>query len=118
VTTTFPFTSPNNLPEITFIAGSNQELEFYVYTSGCAALDISGATITWGLAQFGNPTAILTKSGIISASPVNKFTVYLTHADTATLAAKKYIQQYEILDTSGSTANPSQGLVNITRTIF
>lgn len=115
MTTTFPFTSPNNLTEISFIAGSNQELAFNVYDSGSVAVNLSGGTVTWRLSQYGPvSTALVSKSGLLSGSPTNQFKVLLLPADTATLGGK-YIQQYTLVDSSGSTFIPSQGLVNITR---
>jgi hypothetical protein len=114
--TSFPLTSPNDLPEISFIAGSNQELSFNVYDSGSVAVNLSGGTVTWRLSSYGQGTALVSKSGLLSGSPTNQFKVLLVAADTTSLYGK-FIQQYSLVDTSGSSFRPSQGLINITRGI-
>ena len=114
--TTFPFASPYDLAEIGFIAGSNQTLVFNIYTSASEVVDISGATATWGLAVYGQGNTVFTKGGVISGSPTNQFKVFLDGTDTASLYGK-YIQQYSLVDTSGSIFRPSQGLVNVTRSL-
>jgi hypothetical protein len=107
----FPFLTAYDLPEIQFVAGNNQELVFYVYTSASALVNLSGATIGWNLSYFGQNESILAKTGV-SANASGYFTVYLDHADTEGLSGK-FIQQYTLLDTSGSIFRPSQGIVSI-----
>jgi hypothetical protein len=112
--TTFPYNTPNNLPELSFVAGNAQELSFVVYDSGSSLVDLSGATMTWYLARWGTATSVLTKAGTYSGSGI--FVVNLPGANTLTFDGK-YVQQYKITTTSGSTYRPSQGVVNITRAL-
>jgi hypothetical protein len=107
----FPFLTAYDLPEIQFIAGTSQELVFYVYTSASVPVNLSGAGVTWKMGYFGQNETILGKVGVTSGSQ-NYFTVYLHNADTDGLSGKM-IHQYDIVDTSGSTFRPSQGIINI-----
>lgn len=111
MSTTFPYNSPYDLAEFSMIAGSNQELTFAVYDEYGNAIDLSGATITWYLSYYGYSSAEVTKTAI-SGSATNNFVVYLDDSDTASLAGK-FVQQYKIVDTSGSTFKPSQGLITL-----
>ncbi len=110
----FPYTSPYNLEEFTINAGNSQELVFTVYNSASSLVDISGATITWYLGKIGDQNATVTKSGVPTGT--GQFTVYLTPADTLNLQGK-YVHQYRLVDSSGSTFRPSQGIINLNRAI-
>jgi hypothetical protein len=112
MSTTFVCQNVYDLPEISFIGGDTKTLNFYVYNSGSAAVDITSATISWNLAYYGMATSALTKSGSPSGSPVNHFTVELGYSDTYLLSGK-YIQQYTLTDLSGACFRPSQGIVYI-----
>jgi hypothetical protein len=116
MTNSYPFNTVYDLPEIQFIAGSDQELIFGVYTSASVPVDLSGATISWHMSYYGQPFAILSKTGYSSGSS-NYFSVYLTDTDTATLPEHKYTHQYTITDTSGSKFTPSQGIINLIQLI-
>jgi hypothetical protein len=107
-------TSPTTvtLPEIIFVAGTKQVLNFDIYTSGCIALDISSATCTWKLSRYGQSDSVLSKNGVVSGSPVNRFVVTLDSADTATLDGK-FIQQPKVTDLAGDSFIPSEGYVTI-----
>ena len=111
MSTTFPYNSPYDLAEFSMIAGTDQELTFAVYDEYGNAIDVSGATITWYLAYYGYAGANVTKTAV-SGSATNNFVVYLADTDTASLAGK-FVQQYKIVDSSGSTFRPSQGCLNI-----
>jgi len=111
VSTTFPFNSPYNLEAFQMNAGSNQELTFAVYDEYGNPLTLSGATITWYLSNYGSSVAVVTKTAV-AGSAVNNFVVYLDDADTSTLYGK-FVQQYSIVDTSGSVFRPSTGLIDI-----
>lgn len=113
---TFPYTSPYDLEEFTMIAGNSKEIVFNVYNSASSLVDLSGATITWFLSRIGDSNAIVTKSGVFSGSPIGQFTVNLTPSDTVTLQGK-YVHQYRLVDSSGSTFRPSQGIINLSRAI-
>lgn len=107
---TFPNSSFNDLESFEIIGGADQELIFNIYSSGCAILNINPGNVTWYLAPYGSSTAVVTKTGIYSGSPVNQFIVKLTGADSASLSGK-YVQSYQIIDSSGSILKPSQGTI-------
>lgn len=100
------------LPEIIFVGGTKQLLDFYVYTSGCIAVDLNGSTGTWKLSRYGQSDSVLSKSATITGSPVNKMTVTLDSADTASLEGK-FIQQPKITDLAGDSYIPSEGFITI-----
>lgn len=102
----------NDLPEFLMTAGEDQELIFNVYDSGCSVINLNSATITWKLAYYGQTTSVVTKGGNISGSPVNQFTVDLIPSDTVNLSGK-HVQQYTVVDFSGKTYKPSQGIIYI-----
>jgi hypothetical protein len=114
---TFPYTSPNNLNETSFRAGSQQELYFAVYDSDGNAVNVSGAmSRTWRLSYYGDSTAILSVDGTTgSATNIIKFVI--SGSSTASLEGK-FIQQYQITDSLGVPYIPSQGLVNISPKII
>jgi hypothetical protein len=101
-----------DLPETSFIAGDHKELNFTVYTSGCSLADLTDDTISWKLAPWGETTSVLTKAGVSGSPTSGVFKVTLLSADTYSLGGK-YIQQYSITTSSGSTFVPSRGVVNI-----
>ena len=112
MTTIFPFLSPNNLAEFLMYAGSDQELYFDVYTSASVAVNLSGASCDWKLASYGQTTTTVTKTAVIKTSPNNRIYVHLLPADTANLSGK-FLQQYHIIDSSGSTFIPGQGIITM-----
>ena len=109
---TYPFAPQNNINEFLMYAGDYQNLSFDVYTSACAVVSLNAASVVWELRPYGTTIPILTKTGIISASPVNRFHVYLDSTDSESLNGK-YTQTYYLTDSSGSTFRPTQGLVTI-----
>ncbi len=108
----FPNIVVNDLTEFSFNAGSDQTLTFNVFDSGSNAFSLAGATVTWKLAPYGQSTSILTKTGVLSGSPTNQFSVYLDYSDTSDLSGK-YAYQYTVVAVSGSYFNPSQGTMYI-----
>jgi hypothetical protein len=110
---TFNYDDLLNLNEISFIAGSDQELVFNVYTSACALVNLSGATIEWKLYRYANPNVtMLSKAGSLTGSPVNQFNVKIDGIDTSG-SQGKFIQIYSITDSSSSVVRPGFGIVNI-----
>ena len=109
--TTFPNSTIYDLPSFDMIAGSDQVLVFSVYTSGCVAQSLNGMTATWSLANYGSSVASIIKAQSLSGSS-NSFTVKLLGSETSG-SQGKFIQQYSLLDSSGSTMRPSQGIVSI-----
>lgn len=113
-TITQSMTSPTTvtLPEIIFIAGTKQILNFDIYTSGCIAVDLNSSTCTWKLSRYGQTSSVLTKSAVVSGSPINRMVVTLESSDTLSLDGK-YIQQPKITDLAGDSYIPSEGYVTI-----
>lgn len=108
---TFPFLSVDDLTEYAFIGGTSQDLWFDVYTSASVAVNLSGATCSWELYHYGQPTPALTKVGTVLSSPSNRFLVHLDASDTSG-SAGKFKQRSITLDSSGSTFK-SQGIITI-----
>jgi len=103
--------SINELADIQFIAGTEQELTFLIYTSASATKNITASTCTWEMARYGSGNSILTKTAVVSGSPINGMVVTLTTADTESLSGK-FIHQPVITD--GDTSyRPSQGIIQI-----
>lgn len=102
----------NSLLETSFIAGTDFTMTFTVYAeNGITPLDLGGATITWKLCPYGQPSYVaLSLSGTITG--INTFTVAIPHASTISLSGK-YIQQPLITDFSGQTFRPAQGTIVI-----
>jgi hypothetical protein len=109
MTNTFPNTTINTLTEFSMIAGSTQDLFFNIYNSGSALVDLTGATIKWRLAPYGQPTTILEIDAINSGSPLGQFKVSISGSNTASLSGK-YTGQYSMTDISGSVFK-QQGLI-------
>lgn len=112
MSTTFPYTSPNNLDELSFIGGSFQELTFNIYDDSGNAVNLSGATLSWTLSYYSDPATVPVTKTPVSGSSTNQKRVNLAGADTLALSGK-FIQQFRIIDSSGSSFIPSQGVVNI-----
>jgi len=109
----FDIIQANNINEISFIAGDKQVLNFDIYDSASAAVNITSASAQWTLSRFGDPSvANLVKSGTISGSPTNRFTVTLTYNDTYNLSGI-FIQQPILTDILGDIYHPGQGKVTI-----
>ena len=103
----------DDLDPISFIAGTEQELTFYIYDSpsGSSTKDLSGATCTWEMARYGSDSTLVTKAAVVSGSPINMMVVTLASSDSETLSGK-FIHQPVI--TEGDTEyRPSQGIINI-----
>jgi len=109
---TFPYVKPDDLCEFSFVGGTYETLVFDIIDSASAAVDLSSATCTWTMGEYGSGSAQISKSGSISASPVNRFTVTLDASDTISFQGK-YMHQPIIEDLSGNVFRPSQGIINI-----
>jgi len=82
--------SINELADIQFIAGTEQELTFLIYTSASATKNITASTCTWEMARYGSGNSILTKTAL----------------------SGKFIHQPVITD-GGTSYRPSQGIIQI-----
>jgi hypothetical protein len=103
----------NNLPDISFIGGTDKVFTFTCYKeNGLDLLKISGGgTATWLLCPYGGfGTRTLEITGDINTD--NSFDVVIPAASTLALRGK-FIQQVTIIDYYGNTYRPGQGLVII-----
>jgi len=109
------------LDDISFIAGSEQVLEFPIYSmeAGNSAIPLNGSEMTWLLGLYGQPEAspVLTKTATIDPVTGSKFIVTLTESDTINLGDNVYLQQPVITDGAGKKFRPGQGIVIIRKAI-
>ena len=108
------YNSINSLGDYPLIAGSTYTIRFTVLDQNSASVDISGATCTWRLAEYGTNEAVLTKTGSITAT--NVFAVILSEDDTADLSGK-YSHQPRIVMSDGNVLMPAQGILTIIKGI-
>jgi len=105
------FQTINSLEEISFIGGSTYTIIFDIYDENNLPVDSVLSSLTWKMFYYGQPNIVaLTKSGIYS--PLNRFTVTLTSADTQNLSGK-FLHQAIITDYSGAIYKPAQGTILI-----
>jgi hypothetical protein len=111
LSTTFPFTSPYKLKETSFDGGSTQDFVFAVYDSYGNPVNLSGGTMAWYLSYFSDPATSVVSVNGTSGSATNIFKVHIPAATTVGLDGK-FMQQYNVVDSSGSSYR-SSGLVTI-----
>lgn len=101
-----------NLPEISFIGGTDKTFTFTPYQSdGTTYISVIGATISWQLCPYGEYNiTLLEKTGTVIDS--HTFTVVIDAADTLYLSGK-YVQQILVTDFTGKLFKPAQGIVII-----
>jgi len=113
MTNTFDCLIVNDLPEISFIGGAEQQLEFNVYDETGIAVNVVDSVCAWRLSPYGNAGyTTLSLIGVTTGSSSNKYTVTVSGSNTLSLEGK-YIQQPKIIDVSGTEFRPSQGIVTI-----
>ncbi len=102
----------NSLEEFGFIAGTDYLITFYVYeVNGVTPLDMTGATIKWLLAPYGQTNInVLQLDGTIT--DIGIFTVSIPSEDTEDLNGK-YIHQPVVTAFSGEKYKPGQGVLLI-----
>lgn len=109
------------LESVSFIAGSNFELEFHLLASGDVTIGTDvpvyagGAFLKWFLSPYGQPDICVLEKEVISSGN-GVFSVVLDHNDTYNLGGT-YIQQLEIKDISGKSFRPAQGIVVVREAI-
>jgi len=110
MTSTFSNITINNLPEVTFIAGSYKELAFYLNTEEGVPIDVTYFDIEWNLRSFSDKShVILTKK----LTGNNGYCVaYLYSADTENVSGK-CTQTLKISVMDGYVYNVAQGTINI-----
>ena len=100
------------IPDFSFIGGNDYTLEFVVTESnGITPKDISGSTVKWVLAPYGQPDyTVVQITGTITDT--NKFEVEISSAQSKTLSGN-YIHQPIIIALSGTEYRPAQGIIVI-----
>ena len=107
-----PCLEVNTLPEFVMIAGNSELLEFTVFNSKGEPVDLTGSTIKWTLAPYGQLDNIMREPENPGEIP-NVFTVDLQTQFTIDLEHGKYIQQPVIIDLTGEQNRLGQGIITI-----
>lgn len=114
-----PCLEVNTLPEFVMIAGNSELLEFTVFNSKNEPVDLTGSTIKWTLAPYGQLDNNVCEIAGIMREPENPgeipnvFTVDLQTQFTIDLEHGKYIQQPVIIDLTGEQNRLGQGIITI-----
>lgn len=104
-------------------AGDDIELDAAILDDNGAPLNLTGATLRWGLAALATPgLALVRKDSIAGGIAITNAagglaTVAIGGADTETLNGR-YLHQLQVTDGSGETATLAVGLVTINPSMF
>ena len=118
-----------NLPEIVFVGGSKQELEFNPFRPDGYVFNLSGCTADFAVIEFferdynsplinyvsGNDDNT-TQKGIIISEADNNIKVYIPAEDPAQLDGQ-YIYQLTVKNADGEAEIPGHGILNVIRNI-
>lgn len=108
-----------NIPDISFVGGSQQEYIFHFYESDLVTpVSISWVTqIIFSATKFGEPNNVLmsVNGTKINEPPYNSIRIIILDADTLELYGK-FVYQI-VLSDSYSAVRPIQGLLNIHKQI-
>lgn len=108
-----------NIPEISFVGGSQQEYIFHFYESDLITpVSINWATsIIFSITKFGEPNNVLlsVNGQKVNESPYNSIRILLLDEDTLGLYGK-FVYQISLFGSYG-TIIPIQGLLNIHKQI-
>ena len=113
---------PYTLPEIQFVGGTTQDLQFHVYFhENKRPQDVSGCTCRFSIVSYANRTGTpLVKKTMTTTSESTEVnnTLYVTldPQDTVNMHGK-YIYQISIEDPDGAVEIPNQGILFITNNI-
>lgn len=114
-------TTVYTLPEISFVGGETQEFNFHLKNHRGERLDASGSNINFAICNYSNKTGepILSYTPELLADETGVASVVILKIpkeDTALLYGK-FIYQITIVDASGSSEIPNQGIMNIAKNI-
>ena len=114
-------TTVYTLPEISFVGGETQEFNFHLKNHAGEPFDASGSSVDFSICNYSNKTGtpILSYSPTLLADETgvaNVIVLTIPKEDTAFLAGK-FIYQITIVDASGSSEIPNQGIMNIAKNI-
>ena len=104
--------------DFTMYQGDSKTIAYSVVDGDGAAVDVSGASVTFAIARNLETTAVLTKTSATSAVVVSgsSVTVTLSAADTAALFGL-YFHELQITDSSGNVST-TRGMVNVEDTVI
>ncbi len=103
-----------SLSDVTFPAGTTYKLKFTVKDQSGSGINITSASCSWRMSEYGSDYAILTKVGNVVAT--DSFDIILNNADTIGLSGKFTHQPY-VYFASGVGVIPAQGVIVITKGI-
>ena len=108
------YSQVNNLEEIVFIGGTEYTIDFIVYDQNGGYGNLSGATCSWKMCPYGEPSnVLLTYSGTV----INSYTFRVTILANDTLSLSGKFQHQPIIVDSGKTYRSQQGIINISAAI-
>ena len=101
----------NTLSPVSFVAGTDQQLQFAVLDSASAIVDLNNCYCFWVMGSILNPTTIsASATGSLVSGSSNIFYADLQPSDTSGLQGI-FIQQPRIVDVNGKYYIPGQGKV-------
>lgn len=114
-------TNVYTLPEISFVGGETQEFNFHLKNYNGNPFDASGSSINFAICNYSNKTGtpLLSYSPTLLADEKGEASVIvltIPKEDTASLSGK-FIYQITIVDVTGNSEIPNQGIMNIAKNI-
>lgn len=114
-------TNVYTLPEISFVGGETQEFNFHLKDYNGDAFDASGSSINFAICNYSNKTGtpLLSYTPTLLADEKGEASVVILNIpkeDTASLSGK-FIYQITIVDVTGKSEIPNQGIMNIAKNI-
>ena len=114
-------TNVYTLPEISFVGGETQEFNFHLKDYKGDPFDASGSSINFAICNYSNKTdtPLLSYTPTLLADEKGELSVVILNIpkeDTASLSGK-FIYQITIVDVTGNSEIPNQGIMNIAKNI-
>lgn len=114
-------TNVYTLPEISFVGGETQEFNFHLKDYKGDPFDASGSSINFAICNYSNKTGtpLLSYTPTLLADEKGESSVVILNIpkeDTASLSGK-FIYQITIVDVTGNSEIPNQGIMNIAKNI-
>ena len=109
------------LPEINFVGGETQRLEFNLKDANGDVFDADGTTSNFAICSYSNKTdePLLEYTpylNVDSGGVKSVLDVTIPKQDTKDLFGK-FIYQLTVIDVTGASAIPNQGIMNISKNI-
>lgn len=105
--------------DVTVYLGDDSILTVAVTNESGQALDVTGASFAWLIAQYAGMPALVSKStasgGIsVTAPTTGQVQITVTHADTSSLGAGVFWHQLVMTDSSGDVSTVMTGTFTVT----